>query len=72
MTTDVPAAYINAITQSKHNGSVIVSQKGFHKELINKYSEDIKGIRSYKVPRQSHRTLRRVQRFSAKSGTQER
>jgi len=38
------------IIQSKHDGSIIVSQKGFHKELINKYSEDIKGIRSYKVP----------------------
>jgi hypothetical protein len=38
------------ITQSRHNRNIIVSQKGFHKELINKYSEDIKGIKSYKVP----------------------
>jgi hypothetical protein len=38
------------ITQSRHNKSIIMSQKGFHKELINKYSDEIKGARSYKVP----------------------
>jgi hypothetical protein len=38
------------ITQSRQNKNIIVSQKGFHKELINKYSEDIKSIKSYKVP----------------------
>jgi len=38
------------ITQSRHNKNIIVSQKGFHKELLNKYSEDIKGVKLSKVP----------------------
>jgi hypothetical protein len=29
---------------------IVVSQKGFHKELLNKYSEDIKTSKPSKTP----------------------
>jgi hypothetical protein len=38
------------ITQLRGSMRIVVSQKGFHKELLSKYSEDIKTIRPSKTP----------------------
>ena len=38
------------IVQLRGSKKVIVSQKGFHRELLNKYADDIKTIKSSKTP----------------------
>ncbi len=38
------------ITQLRGSMKIVVSQKGFHKELLNKYSEDIKTSKPSKTP----------------------